>query len=213
MKPFAVAAIAAAFVVPSAMAEIVQVDIYGQVEYNQVSSGAFAAVQSGDATHISFLVDSTNFVNDPTFPTRGYEIDQASYTSTFGSVVMTLEDPFGGTPYFVLRDNDPAVDGFFLSTSTVAPTGLALTETGAFGQFTDMFSVSYEGDTLGSLDIIEAAGSYDFTGLGSFYHVVLDGPFEPIGMIFDHMPITVIPAPAAMAMLAPFALIARRRRG
>jgi hypothetical protein len=152
-------------------------------------------------------MDSANF------PTRGYEIDQASFDLTLGAVSVGLEDPFPGgqTPYFVVRNDDPAVDGFFLSTNLDLPFGVPLDEAGQLGQFVSQFSVTYVGETLDSLDIVDAAGTYDFDGLTVFNFTVDDGPFQAIGMIFEQMTITVVPAPATLAVLAPVVLWRRRR--
>lgn len=197
----------------TALAQPVMVQIDGEVEFNQVASGPFGDVNPGDAASIIFMLDAANFMDSPNFPTRGYEIDQASFDITLGSVSAGLQNPFPGgmTPYFVIRNDDPAVDGFFLSTNVDFPLGVPLDVAGQFGQFTSQFSVTYENDPLDSLDIIDAAGTYDFTGLSVFNFTVDDGPFQPIGMIFDHMTITVVPAPATLALLAPLALRRRRR--
>ena len=138
---------------------LVQVDIYGEVEFNQ-AGGPFAQAMPGDDAIISFQVDSNVFLNG-SFPTRGYVIDQDSFTFTLGPTTIGLQSPFpaGTTPYFTIRDNDPAVDGFFLADSTDFPTGVPTDQTGIFGQFISSFSVTYGGDLLPSLDIpIKALG-------------------------------------------------------
>jgi hypothetical protein len=175
-----------------ASADPVSVTIVGTVEYNQVSIGQFGSVNPGDAVTVSFMLDSNNFLNSASFPTRGYEIDSGSFLLTAGSATVALQNPFPGTPYFVVRDNDPAVDGFFFSKGTDFPTGLDLDEAanGAGTRFfLSAFSVSYEGSRLPSLDILDAVGFYDFTGLGSFYFVIQDLSFEPIGFVFASMTI------------------------
>ncbi|MCA9286908.1 MAG: hypothetical protein KDA22_16920, partial [Phycisphaerales bacterium] len=205
MKSF-IALTAAALLSSSASAALVTVNIYGEVEFNQVSFGDFGNVNPGDAALISFMVDSDVFMDSGSFPTRGYEIIQSSFTLTLGSVTAGLQNPYpaGMTPYFVLRNNDPAVDGFFLSSGGVDfPNGVSTDVPGGVDPFFGAdFSVSYSGDTLDSLDILDALGTYDFTGLGSFYYAVTDGPFDAMGMIFDHM--EIVPAPAALAVLVPF---------
>jgi hypothetical protein len=115
-----------------------------------------------------------------------------------GTTVMSLHDPFPGgqTPYFVLRDDDPAVDGFFISTDLNGPVGLPIDQTGIFGQFLDNFNVTYGGATLSSLDILGALGSYDFDGLTVFNWTVDDGPFNPLGLIFEELTIEILSPPA-----------------
>ncbi|MCA9291745.1 MAG: hypothetical protein KDA25_11500 [Phycisphaerales bacterium] len=208
----AVAAVAAALCSGLACADIVDVTINGEVEYNQINQGDFSQVNAGDSAVLTFQVDSNVFTNSGSFPTRGYHIDPASFVLTIGSVVVGLQNPFpgGDTPYFVLRNNDPAVDGFFIADNVDFPTGVPLNQGGAFGQFRNDFSVGYTGDTLSSLDILDAVGTYDYTGLTSFNWAIDDGPFKPLYIIFESM--TIVPAPAALAAFAPAGLFLRRRR-
>jgi hypothetical protein len=173
-------------------ATTITVTATGTVDYNQVAAPPLGNVNPGDAVELRFNVDSFVFVNSASYPTRGYVVDGSSFTFTLGSTVMALQDPFptGQTPYFVLRDNDPAVDGFFLATSVDFPIGVPIDQTGAVGQFVANYSVTYGGDTLSSLDIVDALGTYDYTGLTVFHFTVDDGPFEPLGINFTEMVIS-----------------------
>ncbi len=177
----------------------VRVTVLGKVEYNSINPPPLGNVQPMDAVALTFLLDSTQFVNSGSFPTRGYVVDSSSFQMVLGSVTMSLASPFppGLTPYFVLRDNDPAVDGFMLSTNIDFPLGVALNQAGAFGPFINDFYVTYRGTTLASLDIFGALGSYDFTGLSVFNWTVDDGPFQPLGIVFSSMDIACEPNPAA----------------
>lgn len=208
------ASVATTLVATSVHAAIVQVQITGTVEWNQFNNPPMNSIQSGDAATLTFLLDSSVFNDSPNFPTRGYVIDQSSFNLTLGSVTLGLQDPFPGgeTPYFVIRNNDPAVDGFFLATNTDWPTGVSTDQTGIFGNLVSNFSVGYDGDTLNSLDILDAVGTYDFTGITSFNWVVNDGSFEPLGILFEQMTITVVPVPASLAVFAPLALLRNRKR-
>ena len=196
--PVLAAALAASCLLPAARAgTTVEVKVYGSVEYNSINKVPLNAVAGGENAVLSFRVDSDDFVNGPMFPTRGYVIDQASCLLAFDSVTVGLQNPFpaGETPYFAIRNNDPAVDGFFISTNVENYGGLPIASTGIFGNFLDNFYVTYGGDLLPSLDILDAVGSYDFTGLTVFNWTVDDGPFNPMGLIFDHMTIEVVTPP------------------
>ena len=172
----------------AANAEPVTVVIHGTVEYNQVPSGTFGSVAVGDDVLVAFGVDSDVFVNSSNFSTRAYEID--GFTYRIGTVEVGLRDPFSGTPYFVLRDDDGTVDGFFFSTNPDNPVPLELNVPGNVGAFFGAaFQVTYDGSTLSSLNILDAEGDYDFGGLTVFFFVVQDGPFEPIGIVFESMSI------------------------
>jgi hypothetical protein len=74
------------------------------------------------------------------------------------------------------------------------PTGVPLDVTGGFGPFSDNFYVTYGGSTLSSLDIVDAEGTYDFTGLTVFNWTIDDGPFNPIGILFAELTIEVVVA-------------------
>lgn len=194
-------AVAIALAAP-AFAEMVNVEILGSVEFEQVNFGEFANVHPGDATVVSFAVDSENYIAGA-FPTRAYAIDLASFSLTIGSVTAALQSPFpaGQTPYFVLRDNDPAVDGFFVSLGPDVPFALPLDEPANVADYFGLdFSVGYDGDTLSSLDILDANGSYTYDGLTNFNFAVVDGPFEAIYFIFEQLNITTSVATEATTM-------------
>jgi hypothetical protein len=214
--PAALAVIATSLVAAPAAADIVQVDINGTVEFNQINFGVFGDVTTGDSATYSFQVDSDLFV-DGSFPTRGYEILPGSMNVTIGSGMAGLADPYpaGQTPFFVLRDNDPAVDGFFLGGNPDGfPSGVLLDEEGLVDTLSANFNVTYGNDPLPSLNILDAAGTYDFDGLTVFGMSINDGPFEAMFMVFDSMTITVVPTPAAAPLLMLAGLAAgRRRRG
>ncbi len=184
----------------SAHAALVQIEIRGQVDFNQINSGEFADVVSGDMAVLSFQVDSEVFT-DGMYPTRGYNIIESSYNFTVGSANVGIADPApaGETPYFVLRNDDPAVDGFFVGTTVDGfPNGVATDEPGVFGPFRSNFSVTYDNDPLASLDILSAFGVYDFDGLTVFGFTVDDGPFGAMEIVFSSMTISQVPIPAAV---------------
>ena len=104
----------------------------------------------------------------------------------------------------------PVSDGFFISTSTFSPGGVPLEQ----DPFNLNLSLGYQGDTLESLDILDALGTYGFGGLTSFgFNLWANFPDNvAMEMDFAQMTIKVIPAPATLALLAPLALVRRRRR-
>ena len=148
---------------------------------------------------MSFLVDSDVFTNSTSVPTRGYHIDETSFVLTMGSASVGLQSPFpaGQTPYFVIRNDDPAVDGFFTATSVDFPIGVPLSQTGVFGQFINNYSVTYVGTTLSSLNILGALGTYNFTGLTVFNWTIDDGPFNAMGILFEPAHPAQLPPPAS----------------
>lgn len=178
-----------------------EVRIQGQVEFNGISSGPLGSVNPNDAVTLTFRLDEDNFLDSPSFPTRGYFIDPASWALSFPGGTVGLQNPYGGfAPMFVLRDNDPAVDGFLVSDNVDFPVGVPLQFPGAFGPFEHSFLVTYGGELLSSLDIAGAVGTYDFGGLTVFNWTIDDGPFNPLGMLFEQLSITEV-APGAIQPL------------
>ena len=176
----------------------VKVTVTGTVVSNQINPPPLGNANVGDPATLVFEVDSDTFTNSPNFPTRGYDIDQTSFALTMGATTIGLQSPFpaGQTPYFVIRNDDPAVDGFFTATSLDFPLGVPVNQTGIFGQFLNNYSVTYVGTTLTSLDILDALGTYDFTGLTVFNWTIDDGPFNPLIIDFAQMTIECAPPPA-----------------
>ena len=183
-----------AVTVGPARAAFVQVTVTGTVEFNTITLPPLVDVNPGDPATLTFVVDSDIFTNSSSFPVRGYHIDQVSFDLDLGGISVGLLDPFpaGSTPYFSVRDNDPAVDGFFTSTSIDFPLGVPLEEDGVFGPFLNNYLVTYDGATLDSLDILDALGTYDFTGLTTFNWTVDDGPFSALSIVFSQMVIELV---------------------
>lgn len=219
MKSLALVCAGALCAASSAMGAIVEVNVVGSVDFNGINFGSFAGIPAGAPASMSFLLDSNNYVDSTLFPTRGYVIDQSSFQLTMGTMTVGMPNPFPAeTPYFVVRDNDPAVDGFFLASTPDAgfPNGVPINEGAIIDPlFRAIFNTSYEGTRLSSLDILGAVGTYDFSGLGSFNWGLEDAGIQPTGLIFDYWTISVVPAPAGVAIfgLAGMPLLRRRRVG
>ena len=197
-----------------AEAEIVLVEIAGTVEFNQVAAPPIGSLGAGTSVVLSFLLDSDDFANSPTYPTRGYVIDQASFSLAGGGVSVGLQSPFpaGEVPYFVIRNDDPAVDGFFIARSVDFPIGVPLGQAGFFERFSQDFSVTYGGGLLESLDILDAVGTYAYDGLKGYNWTIDDGPASPVSIGFESISISVVQAPATVAMLLLGGACGRRRR-
>lgn len=191
MKKIAIALTLVLLAAISAQAMTVEVQILGEVEYSGINSGPFAGAGPGDPANITFTVDSENYVDSSSFNVRGYVIDESSFQFTFGSHTAGMQNPYPGTPYFCVRESDPVADGFFVGTDGLDwPSELWSDVPGQIGQFGPHFEVGYEGDTLASLDILAAAGSYGYDGLTSFWYAIFDGWAEAGGMLFTELTIT-----------------------
>jgi hypothetical protein len=198
-----------------ARAAIVNVEINGSVEWNSIAGPPLNGAHVGDKAKLTFTVDSNNFLNNPVYPTRGYPIDVSSFKLSFPTFDIGLQNPYpaGQSPYFVIRNNDPAVDGFFVSTGTGFFEGVPLNQVGGFGNFGNEFHATYGGSLLSSLDVLGAQGYYDFTGLTVFNWTLQDGPFDALGILFKDMTISVPePSVACLGAAGGLLMIARRNR-
>jgi hypothetical protein len=178
----------------TAQAEVVTVEVIGQVTFNVIGDPPLGNIGPGEQVVMSFAVDSDNFVDGVPGDTRGYEIDQTSFVLSFSSgLEMGLLDPFPGgqTPFFTLVDGFPVSDGFFVSTSPISPGGVPLEQE----PINCNLDLGYEGDTLGSLDILDALGVYGFDGLTRFgFNLWAIFP-DNIGMEMDFEQMTIMTPP------------------
>ena len=190
--------LAAVLLAAPAHAVVVSVDIFGTVVFNGVSDPPLGDVGGGDDVSISFQLDSDNFMEGVPGDTRGYVIDQASFVMSFATPVdVGLLNPFPGTPYFTLVEGFPVADGFFVSDSPISPGGAALSQE----PYHVNFEVGYTGDTLNSLDILDAVGTYDFTGLTRFGFSVWDISPDFPRMEIDFSGMAIVPEPSTVVML------------
>src|SRR5688500_12790040 len=197
----------------AALAVPVNVTTTGVVDFN-VIAGGMANVPDGAPVTMSFNVDSNNFVNSPNFPTRGYAIDLSSFSMSVGGVPVPIVIPQpNGTAYFVLRNNDPAVDGFFISLGPDLPFPLAVTIPGLTPQHELDFSVAYtNGNQIPSLNILDAVGTYGTADLAVYNWGI--GRFGNHGAEYGYqqISISVVPEPSAIGLGAGGAALATLRR-
>ena len=196
--------------VPAAQGSLVSVIVSGEVVFNGIGDPPLSGVRGGDSVEMSFTVDSGDFL-DGVDNTRGYVIDQSSFSMEFDSpVTVGLMNPFpdGQTPYFTLADGLPVSDGFWVSTSVNSPGGVPLEQ----APFNANLELGYTGGTLDSLDILDAVGVYDFDGLTRFGFTIWRIFPDNVQMEIDFSQMAIVPEPSTALLLAPLALLVIRRR-
>ena len=210
-------AIAIAIAAPAA-ADGVHVEITGSVDYN-VIHGNLTGIPSGAPVVMSFNLDSNNYLNSSTYPTRAYAIDIGSFDLNFGGVHITMDNPQpdGSPAYFVLRDNDPAVDGFFFSHGPDYDTGLTVHIPGIDTAHELEFKRTFDTDTtLHSLSILDAVGHYGFENMSSYLWTLGVGA-PGAEVVYESITISMIsavPEPSTWALfgLGALLLAGRARR-
>jgi hypothetical protein len=193
-----------------ANAATVTVSAIGSIVFNGVQGAPIQGVSG--PVHMSFTVDSNNFVDGVPGDTRGYVIDPTSFALSFpnSGVSVGLADPFpvGQTPYFTLVDGFPVSDGFFVSTSPVSPGGVPLAQTPVNANL----DLGYAGTTLSSLNILDAVGDYEFAGLTRFSFTLWEVFPDNTRMEIDFAGLSIVPEPGCLALVITGVLFVFRRR-
>ena len=210
MKRLASVLICTTLLATAVQAATVTVTATGTVIGNRIADPPLSGVGFGETATMSFTVDSNNFVDGIPGDTRGYVIDESSFSMSFsGGVSVGLENPFpaGDTPYFTLVDGFPVSDGFFVSTSPISPGGVPLDQT----PINANLDLGYDGATLSSLDILDAVGDYGFAGLTRFGFTLWQVFPDNAVMEMDFVSMSIVPEPGTLVILAPLGAFAIRR--
>ncbi len=152
-----------------AQAQLVHVRVQGVVDYS-VIQGSLAGTQPGTPVVMEFDVDTNQFLNSATFPTRGYRMIESSFSMLIGVKPVEIVSPQPQTPWFVIRDNDPAVDGFFISRQGVElPVNWQVRIPGLTPLHELDFSRGFNVSTIwNSLNILNILGTYGFENMSSY---------------------------------------------
>jgi hypothetical protein len=185
----------------------------GEVTENLIADSPLGGVAVGEDVLMTFTVDSNDFVDGAGGDTRGYVI--SSFSLAFSGRVTVGLLIGGDSAYFTLADGIPVSDGFWVSSSPDSPGGAQLEQE----PYNVNLDLGYEGDTLSSLDILDAGGVYDLDGLTRFAFSVwqLSPDFPAMSIDYHQLRIQALPSvpiPAALWLLASslLGLIAIRRR-
>ncbi|MFG0259864.1 MAG: hypothetical protein ACF8LK_05870 [Phycisphaerales bacterium JB041] len=208
MKQFALGLVGLACIAGAAHADIVTVTATGNVFFNAINSGQLGSVNNGETATVTFTVDSDTFVEDVPGDVRAYAINHASFSLSFSGGASVGLSANSTTPNFGVIDGFPVSDGFFVSEHTASPGGVQLSEE----PYNFDLSLGYTGETLDSLDILDALGTYEFDGLTRYSMNIWNVFPDNVVMGMDFSQMTITPAPASAALLAMGGLVAARRR-
>lgn len=178
---------------------IVHVHITGSVESNQFTTGLLAGVPANAPVELRFDVDSNVFMTSPT-PTlvnrvRGYRVINTSFSLVIGGrTVPLLNNPVWN---FVIRNNDPGVDGFFFSVGTDLPTQIPVNIN--ISNYGVEYSRTFAGaTTLPSLNILDARGTWAFNDISSYNFNIARGEIS-VPTIMTPETITIFTDPPCRA--------------
>jgi hypothetical protein len=186
----------------------VRVVVTGSIEYNAFQSGTFARsiVPSGSPVMMTLDLDSSDYFDSPNLPgvTRGFRFNPSTFHLQVGSVSASLRADVTEA-YFVLRNNDPRVDGVFISMGTDIDTEIPLAMTP--NNYGIAFSRTFAGapdfpstdpdPTLSSLNLVDAVGTWGYDNLSSYNMAIQQGEGSvPMGIGYETLTITRLCGPA-----------------
>jgi len=183
----------------------VQITATGTVYFNGINAAPLNGVGNGEVATMTAWVDSTNWVESIPGDLRSYVIESFDLSFSGGTTVGLG----AGGAYFTLVEGFPVSDGFFVSDVLNSPSGVDLD----VGDYRFNLDLGYVGSTLGSLDITDAYGTYDFDGLTRFGMNIWRLFPDNVQMGIEFSSMTIVPAPAgALAFVGLGAMASRRRR-
>jgi hypothetical protein len=120
-----------------------------------------------------------------------------------GPVLLVNPQPNGETTYFHIRNADPVSDGFLISNQLENDFVLPKLNVpgGIDPYFSLIWSIGYTEETFSSLDILDAVGTYDYTGLTNYYCAIKDASADPIALAPE---MTIISYPSVPTEEASF---------
>jgi hypothetical protein len=202
MRLTAAATLLAALLAGSAQAAPdVRVTVTGVVESNGFATGTFAGIPAGAPVTMTIDLDSTDFLDSPNLPgrTRGYRFTRDRFSLRVGNVTTSLRISPAPQAFFCLRNNDPRVDGFFLSQGTdidvqiplqMTPNNYGIAFSRTFGNIPPVGP----DPTLQNLNLRDAVGTWAFDNISSYnFTVELNDNITPLILAYQTITIALIP--------------------
>ncbi|MFT3683582.1 MAG: GC-type dockerin domain-anchored protein [Phycisphaerales bacterium] len=188
-----VAALAALSLASVAGATPVRFVALGHVEYNQFFSNATFYGQAGLPTitpcRLEIVVDSNNFLDNTMYPVRGYVFGANDITMTIGTVSVHARST-ETVNYLCIRNNDPHVDGVFISKGNGFDTEIPLAIVP--NNYGVGFLRTFTSETVfPSTDILQCTGSWAYESMSSYNFGIQRGEGSvPLGIWYDSFSIT-----------------------
>ena len=138
---------------------------------------------------LEIILDSNNYLDNPAYPVRGYIFGPNDLTMTIGSVTVNARAS-ETTNYFCIRNNDPAVDGVFISKGTGYDVEIPL------AIVPNNYGVGFLRTFLGtttfpSTDILQCTGNWAYENISSYNFGIQRGEGSvPLGIWYDSFSIT-----------------------
>ena len=168
----------------SAAASPVRFTATAHVERNDFTAGTFFGVPddvhtgAGAPVKLTIMVDSDNYINSAAYPTRvrAYTFGVNDLSLDAGAVHAVLRSD-RTLNYLCLRNNDPGVDGVFISQGTDYDTELPLAMSP--NNYGVAFAYGFNNATVfPSLDILQCTGTYAYEHIGSYNFTIQRGEFS-----------------------------------
>lgn len=172
-----------------------EVTATGTVAYNIFFHEPLYVVSASEGVSLSFRIDSGDFLDDEGGTRRGSLIDKATFSLAFQSLTVGLNEPphLEAEPaYFVIGNDAPVPDCFFIGGELTSDVGLFLQASGACETPRAHLVLEADGAMLESTQILDALGSYDASGLETIECWVSDLVFQPMLMGFDTITISAV---------------------
>jgi len=194
MSPATAAFLATLALVAAAHASPVRFIALGHVENNAFNSGTFAGIPGLPTitpVRLQINLDSDVYLDSPNLPgrTRGYSFGAADLTFDVGAV-HAIPRADQALNYFVIRNDDPGVDGVFISRGTDIDVEIPLAMTP--NNYGVAFLRTFDSATVfPSLDILQCTGNWTYEFMSSYNWAVQRGEGNtPLIVWYDSFSIT-----------------------
>ena len=186
-----------------------RVTVNTTVYSTDTQTGIRDLMPDGAPAQLSFMVDSSNYLNHGTYPTRGYVIDMSTLSFTVNGLALTLDAPTDSSGnvipmYFAMRNNDPKVDGVYLGSTVGGDGSFSVHVPGSSLDFLFNYHQTWSGgNQFSSLNIGENTGTWGAANLSVYqFNLELAGGYDAAEFDVPTITISAVPEPTTVALMA-----------